>query len=104
LDPVGERLVFRVAQECLHNITRHARASNVEVRLGRTEGAAVLDIVDDGVGFDAQNAIADPTEGHFGLRVMADVVIDAGAELDPASAPGAGTRWRLRVPVPGPLT
>jgi signal transduction histidine kinase len=100
LDAAGERLVFRVAQECLNNISRHAAATNVQVRLHREEGYAVMDINDDGVGFDAPDVLAHPVEGHFGLRVLGDVVADAGGELLLSSAPGAGTRWRLRIPLP----
>jgi len=99
LDTVGERLVFRVAQECLNNIARHASATNVQVRLERVEGYAVLEINDNGVGFDAPDLLAHPTEGHFGLRVLGDVVADAGGELLLASSPGAGTRWQLRIPL-----
>jgi len=100
LDAAGERLVYRVAQECLHNIARHAAATNVEVRLEREERHAVLAINDNGVGFDAPDLLANPKEGHFGLRVLGDVVADAGGELLLASAPGAGTHWQLRIPLP----
>lgn len=99
LDTKGERLVFRVAQECLNNIARHAAATNVLVRLERMEQYAVMEINDNGVGFDAPDLIARPAEGHFGLRVLGDVVADAGGELLLASAPGAGTRWQLRIPL-----
>jgi two-component system NarL family sensor kinase len=99
LDAAGERLVFRVAQECLNNIARHAGAGNVEVSLKRMEGYAVMEINDDGVGFDAADLLAHPVEGHFGLRVLGDVVNDAGGELLLTSAPGAGTRWQLRIPL-----
>jgi two-component system, NarL family, sensor kinase len=100
LDSTGERLVYRVAQECLNNIARHAAATNVEVRLDRVDRRAVLAIVDNGLGFDAPELLANPTEGHFGLRVLGDVVAEAGVELLLASAPGAGTHWQLSVPLP----
>ena len=99
LDAAGERLVFRVAQECLNNIAKHAAATNVEVRLERQERHAVMEINDNGVGFDAADLLAHPIEGHFGLRVLGDVVADAGGELLLASAPGAGTHWQLRIPL-----
>lgn len=99
LDAAGERLVYRVAQECLNNIARHASATNVEVRLERLERNAVLSINDNGVGFDAPDLLAHPKQGHFGLRVLGDVVADAGGELLLASAPGGGTHWQLRIPL-----
>lgn len=99
LDGGGERLVFRVARECLNNIARHAAATNVEVRLEREDGHTVMEITDNGVGFEAAQLLAHPTEGHFGLRVLGDVVADAGGELLLSSAPGLGTRWLLRVPL-----
>ncbi len=100
VDDEGERLIYRVAQECLNNIARHAAACHVTVRLSRSETQAVLDIYDDGVGFDVQQVLAHPADGHFGLRVLGDVAADAVADLQVASAPGAGTRWQLRVPRP----
>jgi signal transduction histidine kinase len=98
LDSAGERLLFRVAQECLRNIAQHASATTVQVTLEKAEGFTMLEITDDGVGFYADRVLAEPPEGHFGLRVLADVVSDAGAELRVASAPGLGTAWQLRVP------
>lgn len=100
LDAAGERLVYRVAQECLNNIARHAAATNVHVRLERVDRDTVLEINDDGVGFDAPDLLAQPKEGHFGLRVLGDVVADAGGELLLAAAPGVGTFWQLRIPLP----
>lgn len=99
LDPAGDRLVFRVARECLNNIARHASASNVQVRLEREQRHTVMLITDDGTGFDAADLLAHPVEGHFGLRVLGDVVSDAGGELLLSSAPGSGTSWQLRIPL-----
>lgn len=99
LDAAGERLVFRVARECLNNIARHAAATNVQVRLEVVEGHTVMEIIDDGVGFDAVQLLEHPVEGHFGLRVLGDVVADAGGELLLSSSPGAGSSWQLRVPL-----
>jgi signal transduction histidine kinase len=98
LDAEQERLVFRVARECLHNVRRHAAAAHVRITLARAGHDVVLGIEDDGVGFDPGQVLSRPAEGHFGLRVLADVASDAGAELAVSSRPGEGCRWRLRVP------
>jgi signal transduction histidine kinase len=98
LDEAGERLVFRVARECLNNIAKHASATNVQLRLAIDEGQTVMEISDDGDGFDAAEQLAHPAQGHFGLRVLGDVVADDGGELFLSSTPGAGTRWQLRIP------
>jgi signal transduction histidine kinase len=90
-------LVFRVAQEALINVARHACAQQVEVRLRREPCHVLLEIRDDGIGFDAT---ATRAEGHFGLRVLTDLAAEAGATLDLATAPGHGTSLRLDVPLP----
>jgi signal transduction histidine kinase len=98
LDPDVERLVFRITQECLHNVRRHSGASSVRIAW-RSEGEEmVLDVVDDGRGFDPADVLTRPREGHFGVRVLADVASAAGADLSVSTAPGAGCHWRLRVP------
>ncbi len=96
LDPAWQRLVYRVARECLGNISRHSAASSATVRLVREDSDVVLDITDDGVGFDLGRVLSRPLEGHFGLRVLGDIAAEAGATLRVASAPQAGTRWQLR--------
>jgi two-component system NarL family sensor kinase len=98
LDLATQRLIYRVTQEILANVARHAAALNVTVRLTISSDGVVLDIADDGTGFDPTAAMARPADGHFGLRVLGDLAADAGAELTLATAPGAGTRWRLRLP------
>jgi two-component system, NarL family, sensor kinase len=100
LPPDRQQLVFRIARECLRNAARHASARNVGVRLFRQGQATVLEISDDGTGFDPASVIGRPEDGHFGLRILTDVAESAGAELLLATAPGAGCRWRLEVPDP----
>jgi signal transduction histidine kinase len=100
LDQPGEQLVFRVTQEVLANAARHANATVVSVQLERTATGAQLDITDDGVGFDAPAVFESPADGHFGLRVLGDLVSDAGGTLLLRTAPGEGTHWRLAVDRP----
>ena len=97
IDADTERLVYRIAHECLTNVTKHAAASDVLVRLQRHQDDVVLDVMDDGVGFDPAAIITGPQTGHFGLRVLTDLAQQAGATLAVASAPGRGTWWQLRV-------
>jgi two-component system, NarL family, sensor kinase len=89
-----ERLVYRVTQETLRNAATHAAPCQARVRLSREDGHVVLEVLDDGRGFDP-GVLAGPREGHLGMRVLVDLAADAGAELAVASAPGRGTRWRL---------
>jgi len=70
------------------------------VRLFREGHATVLEINDDGTGFDPAPVLGNPEDGHFGLRILTEVAASAGAELLLATAPGAGCRWRLEVPDP----
>jgi two-component system NarL family sensor kinase len=98
LDPESERLIYRVAHESLLNAMRHALADRVTVSLRAEESATVLEVADNGIGFDASEAFDRPHEGHFGLRVLVDVAREGGADLLLATAPGHGTRWLLRVP------
>jgi len=94
----GQRLVFRVVQECLANVVAHARASVVSVTADRAVGGGVVvTVADDGAGFDPE-LLTRPEPDHFGLRVLADVAGAGGAGLDLQTAPGHGTRWLLTLP------
>jgi signal transduction histidine kinase len=93
-----DRLVYRIAQEAVRNPAKHAAPCTVVVTLHRDEQGAVVDVADDGSGFDVEAALRGPEDGHFGLRLLADLAASGGAELAVASAPGRGTRWRLRIP------
>lgn len=101
LDEQQQRLVYRVAHECLLNCMRHAAARVVRLDLASAGDDVLLAISDDGQGFDPAAVLASPTEGHFGLRVLADVARDGRADLRVSSAPGRGTRWELRLPAAG---
>jgi two-component system NarL family sensor kinase len=94
LDRETEALFFRVAQEALRNVVKHAGATHVRVRVGRDEGRAQLVVEDDGRGFDATERAGDE---HFGLRILEDLARDAGAELEVASTPGKGSRVSVEV-------
>ncbi len=97
LAPEDAALVFRVVQEALRNVVTHAAASHVELRIaevGRDE--LLVHVADDGRGFDPLGE--PPPDGHLGLAMMRDLVEQAGGELAVASAPGAGTVVRARLP------
>ena len=87
-------LVWRVAQEALRNATRHARATSVDISVTRSHGQVVLDVEDDGVGFDP-DAVA--PRGHLGLRGLRDLAVEAGGRLTVTSAPGQGTHVHVEV-------
>ena len=92
----AQRLVHRVAQECLRNAAKHAGPATVVVSLHRDGPTSVtLDVVDDGVGFDVAQVLEAPPEGHLGLHLLADAASVPGALLQVSSAPGRGTHWRL---------
>ena len=99
LDPAGREAVFYVAADALGNVARHARARHAELSLRRDDGAVLLEIVDDGVGYDTESAVS-----GLGLRNMRERAFNAGARLDVVSAPGRGTRLVMRIPMRGTLT
>jgi signal transduction histidine kinase len=98
-----EKVLFRIAQEALHNALRHACARTVEVRLGVRDDRVVLDVADDGTGFDPEAVLVpehrdDQQGGGLGLASMRDRARLAGAALTIDAAPGKGTVIRLEVP------
>lgn len=93
-----EALLFRTAQEALRNVRRHANASRVDIVLATDDGRAVLVVSDDGVGFDAER-VDHQADGHFGLRMMGDLVQDADGRFEVATTRGEGTLVRVEVPL-----
>jgi signal transduction histidine kinase len=91
--PVKEAL-YRIAQEALHNVVKHARAGRVQLRLASIGGALELEVVDDGIGFDPDADYA----GHLGLRSMRERAARLGGEVTIDST-AEGTRLRARLPV-----
>jgi PAS domain S-box-containing protein len=87
--------LYRFAQEALHNIVKHARANRVNVRMHWSVEGFLLEICDDGVGFDPGSAFP----GHLGLHSMRERVTRLGGALQIESAPGEGTRIRFQLPV-----
>ncbi|MCL6648535.1 MAG: GAF domain-containing sensor histidine kinase [Chloroflexi bacterium] len=98
LAPAVENGVYRIVQEALTNINRHAQASEVNVALEVHDGTLRLVIEDDGVGFDPEEVLAGK-DGHFGLIGMQERAHLLGGTLAISSTPGEGTAIELRIPL-----
>ena len=100
LAPELEITIFRIVQEAIGNIARHAGAESVLIQGSAGDGHLTIEIEDDGCGFDARHASEGPGSmrgvGLLGMRERVDLV---GGTLEIDSAPGQGTRIKLTVPV-----
>jgi PAS domain S-box-containing protein len=92
--------IFRIAQESLRNVAKHAKADNVDIRFERRNNAYVLKIVDDGMGFDP-SVKKDET---FGLLGIQERVLMLGGTVDIKTEPGQGTVIQVSIPMPQPVT
>jgi signal transduction histidine kinase len=102
VDPGARQAIARVAQESLSNVARHARAQNLRVSLGASDGPLVLSVEDDGAGFTAESA-----PRGMGMANLAARASEVGGSLNVSSVPGRGTTVRFAVPcaeLPSPRT
>jgi len=105
LEPVGRQLaggvdvtLYRIAQEALTNVVRHAQATSVTITLRQQAGQLWLRIIDDGQGFLPQTVSIGPDKNHLGLISMQERAAIIGATLNIQSAPGQGTTIQVSVP------
>jgi signal transduction histidine kinase len=92
-------LLYRSAQEGLRNGVDHSGASTATLQLSLEDRSAVLELTDDGRGFDDGLLAARVEAGHVGLKALRGLLTDAGGSLDVRSEPGEGTTFRVRVPL-----
>lgn len=102
--PRIEEALFRIAQEAVANIVKHARAKHVWIRLAPEDGGVRLVVKDDGVGFRPRDVerrdTTDGTSGGLGLSTMQERASELGGILDVRSSPGRGTVVEARIPSP----
>jgi signal transduction histidine kinase len=98
LDQLGESVnitVYRVVQECLTNVARHAGATRVDVAVRRTDDAIELSVRDDGKGLGERE---ESEAARFGIMGMRERVQALNGELDLASGAGGGLTVHVRIP------
>ena len=88
--------IFRIVQESLTNVTRHAEASRVEISLSQNPDELMVEVRDDGKGFDPACAATRKSFGLLGMRERATVL---GGSIDITSVPLQGTVVSLRIPM-----
>lgn len=90
-----ETALFRIAQEALNNVAKHARAKNAVITITTTPDMLTLSVSDDGIGFNPKTR--DAAHRHWGLDTMRERALGIGAGLQIESAPGQGTRVVVRL-------
>jgi signal transduction histidine kinase len=98
LPPQAELATYRIVQEALSNVVRHAHATRATVRITHGRGRLVVTVEDDGRGFDPGNALSTDGGGLglFGMKERAGYI---GGRVEVASEPGRGTRVRAEIPL-----
>jgi signal transduction histidine kinase len=94
-DQARDQAILRIADEALHNALRHAGAERILVHLTAGGSGLIVEVVDDGVGFDPQ--CAEVRSRHLGLTSMEERARELGGRLEIRSTPGAGTTVRLEL-------
>jgi PAS domain S-box-containing protein len=97
LTPIVERILYRLVQESLMNVAKHAQASQVSVSVVSTKEAISVTIRDNGIGFDQQAAKVPSSEPHWGMLSMQRKAASIGASLNIESMPGTGTMVNIKV-------
>ena len=87
-----ETALFRIAQEALNNVAKHANAHEVSITFDATDSHVRLSIADDGAGFDVSTAKRKADIPHWGLLTMQERAVSVGGTLRLDSSPGQGTR------------
>lgn len=89
--------IFRLVQECLNNVEKHAKAKSVQVKLEFVQDSLSLVVKDDGVGFDLDERMG--TGGSFGLLGMKERTQLLEGQIEVQSAPGEGTKVLFQIPL-----
>src|SRR5439155_26303414 len=102
----GERLpapvetaLYRIVQEGLHNWTKHAKATEVKIRIERTDRQVICSVRDNGVGFDSSALPSRSDEQGLGLIGMRERLNALGGTFEIRTAPGSGTELEIKVPL-----
>ncbi|HXG39544.1 MAG TPA: sensor histidine kinase [Candidatus Limnocylindrales bacterium] len=103
LGEAEQTVVLRVVQEALQNVRKHAQAQRVRVTTATEDGAWVVEIADDGRGFDV-DAVAARGRRSFGLQFMRERAELIGARVEVRSGPERGTVVRLTIPIGGEVS
>jgi len=97
LNEAEEVALYRIAEEALNNTLKHAQAHTVTITLHGLDSRVILEIVDDGIGFDLQEAI---NSGGLGLSSIRERTASLGGQLEIHSQPGHGTQILVTIEVP----
>ena len=101
MDQERATALFRILQETLTNVARHANATHVSVRLAEEDGILTLEVHDNGQGIAAEQLSASTSLGILGMRERALLL---GGEFIISGAPGFGTTVKVRIPETGPAS
>jgi signal transduction histidine kinase len=99
-----EIALYRIAQECLQNVVKHAQATYAKLTFSMGDEHARLEIVDNGIGFDTfEKPLGGDEMGGYGLLSMAERAEIVGGRLNIRSRPGSGTAVTATIPLPALL-
>jgi signal transduction histidine kinase len=101
VDGARAEAMFRVAQEALNNVFRHARATAVEIRFSVTEDSLCMDVTDNGCAFSVAEKLGEKPNGRLGLLGMQERMRHVNGMFAIESEPGKGTHVRARLPLHG---
>ena len=102
LSETQRTVAFRIVQEAVANIVRHAEPATVTIAARREAGHLVLEVIDDGHGFDPDHDIRRIDDGHLGLAAVQERAALIGGQVSIDSVEGRGTTLRLVLPAPPP--
>ena len=99
MSPEIRNTVYRIAQEAFRNIERHSRAKRVDVHFAFKQNHIVLEMIDDGIGFNVKESHNYAAKGHLGLLSMAERAKMQSGRIEISSVPGKGTRVSVFIPI-----
>jgi signal transduction histidine kinase len=94
-----EIALYRIVQEALNNVAKHAHATTVVIVLGRSGSKYDMSVTDTGIGFRTVDLRAQPSRPGLGMVTMRERAQAVGGRFEVMALPGSGTRLTVRVPV-----